>query len=173
MCCNLKNNGHLERCSNNRAGCCERRAPNARVLPDKPPPKDRSQQRRRSQQRDRSQSRSRGQSARQQEQKPCPTTSSREMQLLRAAEQKVANLQKQLKEARSKHPERDKSAEARQPEPPAEDGDGDADEAMECVEQGFPREIGALQAKVDAMDAVSEKVCESLGPSHKETAKSL
>ena len=96
-CCDWKNNGHLERCS--KRGCGERRAPNARVLPDKPPPKDRSQQRGRSQQRDRSQSRSRGQSARQQEQKPCPTTSSREMQLLRAEKQKVASLQKQLQDA--------------------------------------------------------------------------
>ena len=95
------------------------------------------------------------------------------MQLLRAEKQKVASLQKQFQEARSKHPERDKSAEARQPEPPAEDGEGAPDEAMECTEQDLPGEISALQATVDAMDAVPEKAREALGPSYKEKADGL
>ena len=92
---------------------------------------------------------------------------------IRAEKQKVASLRKELQEARSKHPERDKSAEARQPEPPAEDGEGAPDEAMECTEQDLPGEISELQATVDAMDAVPEKAREALGPSYKEKADGL
>ena len=92
---------------------------------------------------------------------------------VQAEKKKVASLRKELQEARSKHPERDKSAEARQHEPPAEDGEGAPDEAMECTEQDLPGEISALQATVDAMDAVPEKAREALGPSYKEKADGL